>query len=254
MGRGAARAGADRRDRRRPTARDDQQILGFLRNEIGSARRAHGDTARRGADLRRGDRHRSADGARVPESRRRPRAAGEPGRGRSKPGRRSSQAVPDRAYLAFDRLRARVHDARRAAPVRRALPSGSSRRIRRTGARGWRSRGTWQRRTASRRRSICCSTRFPTTRTAWSFIRRSGTRCRRSASTPRSSAAMSTLTREAVFYLDPHVCVRCRYRSTELLWQCPQCHEWNTFVEERHRAGEGHAPTAELRAYDVGAT
>ena len=41
------------------------------------------------------------------------------------------------------------------------------------------------------------------------------------------------LTRDAVFYLDPHVCIRCRYRSTELLWQCPQCHEWNTFVEER---------------------
>jgi lipopolysaccharide biosynthesis regulator YciM len=41
------------------------------------------------------------------------------------------------------------------------------------------------------------------------------------------------LTRNAVFYLDPHVCVRCRYRSTELLWQCPQCHEWNTFLEER---------------------
>jgi lipopolysaccharide biosynthesis regulator YciM len=41
------------------------------------------------------------------------------------------------------------------------------------------------------------------------------------------------LTRDAVFYLDPHVCVRCRYRSTELLWLCPQCHEWNTFVEER---------------------
>ena len=42
-----------------------------------------------------------------------------------------------------------------------------------------------------------------------------------------------SLTRDAVFYLDPHVCVRCRYRSTELLWQCPQCHEWNTFIEER---------------------
>ena len=41
------------------------------------------------------------------------------------------------------------------------------------------------------------------------------------------------LTRDSVFYLDPHVCVRCRYRSTELLWQCPHCHEWNTFVEER---------------------
>src|SRR5438094_568310 len=41
------------------------------------------------------------------------------------------------------------------------------------------------------------------------------------------------LTEHAVFYLDPHVCVRCRYRSTELLWQCPHCHDWHTFVEER---------------------
>ena len=41
------------------------------------------------------------------------------------------------------------------------------------------------------------------------------------------------LTRDAVFYMDPHICVRCRYRSTELLWQCPQCREWNTFIEER---------------------
>jgi lipopolysaccharide assembly protein B len=45
--------------------------------------------------------------------------------------------------------------------------------------------------------------------------------------------AYMDLTRDAVFYLDPHVCTRCRYRSTELLWQCPQCHEWNTFIEER---------------------
>jgi lipopolysaccharide biosynthesis regulator YciM len=41
------------------------------------------------------------------------------------------------------------------------------------------------------------------------------------------------LAADAVFYLDPHVCMRCRYRSTELLWQCPHCHEWNTFVEDR---------------------
>ena len=41
------------------------------------------------------------------------------------------------------------------------------------------------------------------------------------------------LTEHAIFYLDPHVCMRCRYRSTELLWQCPHCHDWNTFVEER---------------------
>ncbi|MBI4475850.1 MAG: tetratricopeptide repeat protein, partial [Acidobacteria bacterium] len=41
------------------------------------------------------------------------------------------------------------------------------------------------------------------------------------------------LARRSVFYLDPHICLRCRYRSTELLWQCPHCHEWNSFVEER---------------------
>jgi lipopolysaccharide assembly protein B len=41
------------------------------------------------------------------------------------------------------------------------------------------------------------------------------------------------LTRKSIFYVDPHICVRCRYRSTELLWRCPHCHEWNTFVEER---------------------
>jgi len=41
------------------------------------------------------------------------------------------------------------------------------------------------------------------------------------------------ITRTSVFYMDPHLCTQCRYRSTELLWQCPHCHEWNTFVEER---------------------
>ena len=52
------------------------------------------------------------------------------------------------------------------------------------------------------------------------------------------------LTREAVFYLDPHICRRCRYRSTELLWQCPQCHEWNTFVEERSAPAKDAAAEA----------
>jgi len=41
------------------------------------------------------------------------------------------------------------------------------------------------------------------------------------------------LTRGAIFYLDPHICINCHYRSSELLWQCPQCHEWKTFLEER---------------------
>jgi lipopolysaccharide biosynthesis regulator YciM len=36
-----------------------------------------------------------------------------------------------------------------------------------------------------------------------------------------------------VFYADPHVCTVCRYRSDDMLWRCPHCHEWSTFVEER---------------------
>ena len=59
-------------------------------------------------------------------------------------------------------------------------------------------------------------------------------RARRSFATrPALVDRYGELTQHAVFYLDPHVCMRCRYRSTELLWQCPHCHDWNTFVEER---------------------
>jgi lipopolysaccharide biosynthesis regulator YciM len=38
---------------------------------------------------------------------------------------------------------------------------------------------------------------------------------------------------EAVFFRDPHVCTSCRYRADDMLWRCPHCHDWNTFVEER---------------------
>jgi len=34
-------------------------------------------------------------------------------------------------------------------------------------------------------------------------------------------------------YVDPHICTVCRYRADDMLWRCPHCHEWNTFVEER---------------------
>lgn len=58
------------------------------------------------------------------------------------------------------------------------------------------------------------------------------------------------LTRSSIFYLDPHICVRCRYRSTELIWQCPHCHEWNTFVEERIAPKDIEAPIVEPAASD----
>lgn len=38
---------------------------------------------------------------------------------------------------------------------------------------------------------------------------------------------------ESLFYRDPHVCTSCHYRADDMLWRCPHCHEWNTFVEER---------------------
>ncbi len=38
---------------------------------------------------------------------------------------------------------------------------------------------------------------------------------------------------DAALYVDPHICTVCRYRADDMLWRCPHCHEWNTFVEER---------------------
>jgi lipopolysaccharide biosynthesis regulator YciM len=37
----------------------------------------------------------------------------------------------------------------------------------------------------------------------------------------------------AVFFIDPYVCMKCNYRANGILWRCPHCQEWNTFVEER---------------------
>jgi lipopolysaccharide biosynthesis regulator YciM len=36
----------------------------------------------------------------------------------------------------------------------------------------------------------------------------------------------------SVLYVDPHICTVCRYRADDMLWRCPHCHEWNSFVEE----------------------
>jgi lipopolysaccharide biosynthesis regulator YciM len=38
---------------------------------------------------------------------------------------------------------------------------------------------------------------------------------------------------QSALYVDPHICTACRYRADDMLWRCPHCHEWNTFVEER---------------------
>ncbi|MGH9323056.1 MAG: tetratricopeptide repeat protein [Vicinamibacteria bacterium] len=38
---------------------------------------------------------------------------------------------------------------------------------------------------------------------------------------------------KAVFLLDPYICIKCNYRANGILWRCPHCQDWNTFVEER---------------------
>jgi lipopolysaccharide biosynthesis regulator YciM len=49
---------------------------------------------------------------------------------------------------------------------------------------------------------------------------------------PEEQRYVATL-EESALYVDPHICTVCRYRADDMLWRCPHCHEWNTFVEER---------------------
>ncbi len=116
------------------------------------------------------------------------------------------EVAPDRAYLAFDRLEALA--------IRTGSPERFARLCRRLiedNPQDWRARLALSRHlAASGQARDALDLMFA------ALVNRYG-----------------ELTEHAVFYLDPHVCMRCRYRSTELLWQCPHCHDWNTFVEER---------------------
>ncbi len=48
-----------------------------------------------------------------------------------------------------------------------------------------------------------------------------------------AEARYVSVAEQSAFYVDPHICTACRYRADDMLWRCPHCHEWNTFVEER---------------------
>jgi lipopolysaccharide biosynthesis regulator YciM len=140
--------------------------------------------------------------------------------------------APDRAYLAFDRLEALA--------VRTGLPDRFTRLCRRLideNPQDWRARLALSRHlAASGRPREALDLQFAALvqnphalgihQAIWRALGQLGHE-------PALVDRYSELTRHAVFYLDPHVCMRCRYRSTELLWQCPHCHDWNTFVEER---------------------
>ena len=68
--------------------------------------------------------------------------------------------------------------------------------------------------------------------------------CARRAPWARPSCAYLGAAERAVFYADPHLCTSCRYRADGMLWRCPHCHEWNTFVEERLGPMAGRSLTA----------
>ena len=213
---------------RRP---DDQQILGFLRNEIGSAQQRAGEAAGAASTFAEAI---DVDARTVPaylnlgdvrEREGNLRAAVETWE-------RLIEAVPERAYFAFDRL----ERAYRTLGTPHRFAELCERLVERD-PQGWRSRLALSRHLAAAGQHRAAFDRLldalphhPHTlaihQQIWETLAALGF----DAGLIRRYV---DLTREAVFYLDPHICRRCRYRSTELLWQCPQCHEWNTFVEER---------------------
>ena len=140
--------------------------------------------------------------------------------------------APERAYLAFPRLEAayaKTGDARRFPELCRRLIAGNPQ--------DWRARLALARHLSARGDARAALDllfealvqnphALALHQTIWHTLSQLGL--------PSSLVERYVdLTRDAIFYLDPHICIRCRYRSTELLWQCPHCHEWNTFVEER---------------------
>jgi len=222
---------------------EDQQILAFLTNEIGMSQNRNGDAAAAGrafaeaididprtapAYLNLGD-VREQQGTIT---------------GAIEAWESLTREVPDRAHLAFERLErayAQVGAPRRFGELCQRLISQSPQ--------DWRTRLALSKHLAAQSRHreafellLDALPHNPhglaIHEQVWQTLSALGLE-------PSLVRRYTTLTSDAVFYLDPHVCTRCRYRSTELLWQCPQCHEWNTFVEERLSPAKD-SPTAEL--------
>jgi lipopolysaccharide biosynthesis regulator YciM len=142
------------------------------------------------------------------------------------------QVAPDRAYLAFDRLERLAH--RTGAPERFTR---LCRRLIDENPQDWRARLALSRHLAAGGQPqealdflFAALVQNPHALSIHQAIWRALGQLQHPSSLVNR---YRELTEHAVFYLDPHVCMRCRYRSTELLWQCPHCHDWNTFVEER---------------------
>ena len=208
-----------------------QAILAFLENEIGleaMRRRDYGEAARRfrGAialDARAVPAYLNLGDVRIAQGNEQEAAA---------VWEKLVEVAPDRAYLAFDRLEALA--------VRTGAPDRFTKLCRRLideSPQDWRARLALSRHLAASGHPgdaldllFAALVQNPHALGIHQAIWRALGQLHHE---PSLVERYSDLTRHAVFYLDPHVCMRCRYRSTELLWQCPHCHDWNTFVEER---------------------
>jgi lipopolysaccharide biosynthesis regulator YciM len=151
------------------------------------------------------------------------------------------EAVPERAYLAFERL-ARAYAASGAPSRFVALCESLITRD----PRDWRARLALARHLATEARhdealglllrAVEANPQVLVLHIeAWKTLRGMGVA---SAEVDRYLQTAD----EAVFYRDPHICTACRYRADDMLWRCPHCHEWNTFVEERVGAAAGAGP------------
>jgi lipopolysaccharide assembly protein B len=214
-----------------PSAPRDQAILAFLENELGEEALRQGDSVRAAEQFQAAiDRDRNATPAYLNLGD--IKARGGDWAGALQTWEPIVEIAPERAYLAFDRLQEacqRLGTPQRFVETCRRLVAGNSQ--------DWRARLALARhRAASGDVPGGLELLFESLshnphalvihQEIWKAFSALGR-------PPQLVERYLALTRDAVFYLDPHICVRCRYRSTELLWQCPQCHEWNTFIEER---------------------
>ena len=142
------------------------------------------------------------------------------------------EVAPERAYLAFDRL-APVY-ARLGPPGRFAA---LCRRLIATTPQDWRARHALGRYLTSEghaQDALPLLLEALTVNPHAIMLHQAVWQTLSAMQLPAASVARYIdVSHDAVFYQDPHVCLRCRYRSTELLWQCPHCHEWNSFIEDR---------------------
>jgi lipopolysaccharide biosynthesis regulator YciM len=141
------------------------------------------------------------------------------------------QAVPERAYLAFDRLSTAYATAgepsRFSALCERIIGQDPLEwRAHLALARHLRAQGKLEEALGLLLRAVEANPQVLIVHLeAWRTLRARGLN-------PEAARYVS-VAEASVFYADPHICTACRYRADDMLWRCPHCHDWNTFVEER---------------------